>query len=241
MAIAFGDVLGSAFDSGVNSITLTTLVDAPSGSLIVGGVGLYKAGSVLSLSISDDGEALTYATDQFVTPYSGDTNYTVAIFSALSPSTLIAGTNITIGWTGGGAAFAITACGVFFTGMDVSTPLDAVGSGSGGSLGAGSTFTTSVTSTNPDDVIVGYAWVDFSAGTASAGTGWTDAIDFQNTIDSNTAILLYQIVTGSAGTHSPNGAFSGGNPFVAVAAAYKAAGGGPPPPTVKQLAALGVG
>lgn len=241
MAAAFGDVLGTAFDSGVNTITLTTLVDAPSGSLIVGGVGLYKAGSVLSLSISDDGEGLTYNTDQFVTPYSGDTNYTVAIFSALSPSTLIAGTNITIGWTGGGAAFAITACAVFFTGMDVSTPLDAVGSGSGGSLGGGSTWTTAVTTTNPDDVIVGYAWVDFEAGSGSAGSGWRDAVDFTNPIDTNTAMLVYQIISGSTGTKSPNGAFSGGNPYVAVAAAYKAAGGGPPAPTVKTLATLGVG
>lgn len=233
MALAFGASIGTKVDSTVSSTSFTTTAAVASGGLIVVGGGWYNPGVTASMS----GGGLTWQTDVSVTPYA-DPGYRVAFFSAYAPSGLSFGTSLTL--TLSGTAFDISLAGVYVTGSDTTTWKDAVGAGS---ASTGGTWTTSLTTTNADDVVFGYAWVDFTTSSATPGSGWTEAADFTNPFDTNTITMVYQIVS-STGSYSPNGVFAatgGGSPYVAVAAAYKAAGGGPPASTAKKLAALGVG
>lgn len=223
MALAFGAALGTKAASGVSTTNFATTGSVASGGLIVAGVGLYKNGTVTSVTVS--GGSLTWQTDKFVTPYATDANYTVALASAYAPVGLASSTTLTLTLNGGGTAFAVTFGAVYFTGSDSITWLDVANTGAG--VNGSQHWTSNITTTNAADAVVGYGWIDLSAGSDTPDTagGWVEALDFQNTIDSNTAAMVYRLVS-STGTYSPNGTFTGGGPYVTVAAAYKEAAAG---------------
>jgi hypothetical protein len=194
MALAFGGALGSVATTGVTTTNFATTANVTAGGLIVAAAGLYKNGSVTSLTVSGGG--LTWQVDKFATPNGADLNYVVAEFSAIAPVGLSSGTTLTLTLNGGGGCFDLGFCAVYFTGTDAVTWRDVAGAGSAGAAAA---WTTSVTSTNADDVIVGFAWRE----------SWSTADH-----------------VASATTYSPNGTFGGGAQTTAVAVAYKAAAGG---------------
>jgi hypothetical protein len=221
MALAFGGALGSVATTGVTTTNFATTANVTAGGLIVAAAGLYKNGSVTSLTVSGGG--LTWQVDKFATPNGADLNYVVAEFSAIAPVGLSSGTTLTLTLNGGGGCFDLGFCAVYFTGTDAVTWRDVAGAGSAVAAAA---WTTSVTSTNADDVIVGFAWREsWSTADHLPGAGWTQGVEFTNATDPCDYVLVYQIVA-SATTYSPNGTFGGGAQTTAVAVAYKAAAGG---------------
>jgi hypothetical protein len=221
MALAFGGALGSVATTGVTTTNFATTANVTAGGLIVAGAGLYKNGSVTSLTVSGGG--LTWQVDKFATPNGGDLNYVVAEFSAIAPVGLSSGTTLTLTLNGGGGCFDLGFGAAYFTGTDAVTWRDVAGAGSAGAAAA---WTTSVTSTNADDVIVGFAWREsWSTADHVPGAGWTQGLEFTNATDPCDYVLVYQVVS-SATAYSPNGTFGGGAQSTSVAVAYKAAAGG---------------
>jgi hypothetical protein len=229
MALAFGATLGTGGSVEGTSTTLTTGSAVPAGGLIVTGCGFYKNDSISSATVSGGG--LTWQADKFVSPFT-DTAYVVALNSAAAPSGLASGTTLTVSLVGD--AFAPLFAAVYFTGAATSSWLDLAGAGSGATSAS---WTTSVTTTNADDVVVGFVWTDGGSASEGPGAGWTEDADF--TGGGANAAMVHQIFT-TTGAKTPNGTLSASGNYAAVAAAYKSAAGGGGV-TVKKLPALGVG
>ena len=210
MAIALDQSLGSVGDAGGDStIVFTTSAAVAANGFIVLGIGAWAdVGTVASVS----GGGLTWTVDRstnithFTTP---------SIASAPAPSGLASSTAITVTFSATPASQHV--CGASFTGVDLSTPQDVVGTTQSVTGAAG--WSTGNLTVAAGSLIVG---INFNEGnlTSTATSPATELYDF-NASGTERLTMAYRIES-SAGTVAVAGTLSSTSNHAGVGVAYKA-------------------
>jgi hypothetical protein len=165
--------------------------------------------------MSVSGGGLTWTVDR--QQKAAGNNARVAVASAPAPSGLASGVVLTATFPGPVGHGLIAAAS--FTGIAAASPVDATAS----STGSGTAWSTSVTTINSDDLVIGFSTIDANA-TSTAATPNTEIHDFGNTAYYGWATTVYRIET-TSGAKVTNGTWSsssGATGSVTIAVAYKA-------------------
>lgn len=214
-SIAFDKDLGSKGENTNGAkATLTTAAAAAVGSRVFVFVNWNNGSRTLS---SVSGGGLTWTVDRQA---KDTTNYHGAIASASAPLGLAAGTVITAAFSASVTRGLIAAAS--FTGIASSSPRDATGSSSQGGV---ATWSASVTTTNANDLVLGWSGIDANATRTSTATSPSLEIhDFGNASYGARATSVYQIES-TTGANTVSGfwtAGTGATANVTVVAAYRA-------------------
>jgi Abnormal spindle-like microcephaly-assoc'd, ASPM-SPD-2-Hydin len=211
-AIAFDKNLGSKGEN-VNSATmmLTTTAPAAPNTRVFVLVDWYHASRTLT---SVSGGGLTWSVDvQAIDP----TRYHAAVASANAPIGLPAGTVITATFSGSVVHGLIAAAS--FTGVASTSPLDATATNT---QGTGASWTGSVTTTNPTDLVIGWSGID-GATTSTPTAPNIEIHDLSDSIYWESETSVYRIES-TPGSKTVNGTWantSNSTANVTVVAAYK--------------------
>lgn len=209
-----GVSLGTNTVSGASTtVTLNTASTVPSNSFLVLEVGWFHSSATLS---SVSGGSLTWNIDKQL---HGGVNDNLAIVSAQAPSGLASGTTITA--TFSASVDGRSMGGYSFTNVASSSALDVVAPGS--TANPASTWdSTSVSTTNANDLLIGVGTIDGTSTTMTPGTGYTELLDWNNAAD-QTYEIIYRNVTSTGSYNASGTAASGTGRQIGLMAAYKAA------------------
>lgn len=225
MALAFGAALGNnaTFSPGtaVNNRAFTTGTAVPSGGHVIVGAAWYADSNGATYSSLSGG--LTWSVDHIATPLVSDTNFTIALFSAPAPSGLASTTTITLTLTAN--AYGLNLGGIYATGVATSSYEDGTSVATGHTAADG-VWGSTITTTNADDLLVGYGYFEGDSITSTPATNYTEALDWAHATTGNSQTMVYRIVS-STGSYTPGGTFSSATTQkMSVAVAYKADTGG---------------
>lgn len=206
--------LGTANNSAVTTLNLTTTNPVAAGGLIVFAAGRFNVTTTVTLAASGGG--LTWT----ATPTAGVTNssYRVYLFWAFAPAGLPAASTLTITAS---SASDITAAAVSYLGVD--TVGTAVASGTG--TGAATAWGAGAVAGSAGDLYVGVAAGDAGAARTSTPTGpAVERIDFFGAT-SGGSLTIADKLAGSA-SDLVAGAWSANISHGSIGVAFKAAAGG---------------
>jgi len=214
-AITFNGSLGTKSDNvGSNNITLTTTGAAAPGSRVFVFVNWTQA--TRTLSSVTGGAGLTWTIDTQAKATNGNTR--AAIASVYAPNGLPANTLITATFTGSVTHGLIAAASS--TGIAQTSPVDVVNANTqAGVVG----WTCSVTTTNPNDLVLGWSGIDANATSTSTAPN----VEIQDFGDANYymwSTSVYRIES-TAGAKTVNGIWSrntSATSNLTLCAAYKA-------------------
>ncbi len=212
-AIAFDKNLGTKSENAKGTkATLTTTAAAAAGSRVFVIVNWNHASRMLS---SVSGGGLTWTIDRQAKDTS---NFHGAIASAAAPAGLAAGTVMTATFSASVTKGLMAAAS--FTGIASTSPLDAAGSNVQGGAAA---WTASVTTTNANDLVLGWSGIDTNA-TSTPTAPSAEIQDFGQASYHGWATSVYRIEA-TAGAKTVSGTWSrtsGATANVTVVAAYRA-------------------
>jgi hypothetical protein len=212
-AIAFDRSLGTKTDNvAATTMTLTTSGAAVPGARVFVLVSWSHSTRTLT---SVSGGGLTWTVDRQQKAAGNDAR--VAIASAAAPSGLASGTTLTATFSGSVTHGLIAAAS--FTGIATSAPVDATAS----ATGSGTAWSTSVTTTNANDLVLGFSTIDANA-TSTPSASNTEVHDFGDVNYYGWATSVYRIET-TTGAKIVSGTWSsstGSTGSVTIAVAYKA-------------------
>jgi hypothetical protein len=211
-AIALDKTLGQfAENASASTIKLTTSAAAASNTRVFVFVDWYSGSGTLS---SLSGGGLSWSVD--VQAKDG-TGYHTAIASASAAAGLASSTVLTATFSGSVTPGLIAAAS--FTGIASTSPLDVKATNLQGGVAA---WTGSVTTTNANDLVIGWSGIDKLTTTTAASPN-LKIFDFGNTYLGEAAAAEYQIDT-TTGSKTVNGTWasaSGATANSTVLAAYK--------------------
>jgi hypothetical protein len=211
--ISFDKSLGTKTEN-VNSatMTLTTSGAAVAGARVILFVSWTHSTRTL-ISVSGGGLTWTIDRQQKAT----GNNARVAVASAAAPSGLASGVVLTATFSGPVGHGLIAAAS--FKGIAASAAVDATGS----ATATGTAWTASVTTTNANDLVIGFSTIDANA-TSTAAAPNTEIHDFGNVSYYGWATSVYRIesTTGAKTTNGTWSSSSGSTGSVTIVIAYKA-------------------
>ena len=211
-SIAFDRSLGTKSENVANNkMTLTTSGAAAPNARVFLFVSWHHGSRTLT---SVSGGGLTWTVD---VQAKDTTNYRAGIASASAPAGLPAGTAITATFSGS-VTHGLVA-GASFTGIAPSAALDGT---SGGSQAGVTGWTRTVTTTNANDLVLGWSGIDRNTTSTPAAPN-TEIHDFGNAAFGEWATSVYRIES-TAGQKTVSGTWlsaSGATANITVAAAYR--------------------
>lgn len=203
--------LGTGLDK-TSPFTMNTSADVPSGALVVCCIGFIKTGSgAVTLSVSD-GVGLTWTQDKYTNAdvASSTFNIGIAVFSAPAPSGLASGTTVTVGVAGGTADLGVYLGMMYLTGVDTGASRVDVTAGQVRDVGvATSTWSsTSASTTNANDGLVGAAWADDTSTSSTPGGSFSEVFDVHDVtgLDWSLTGVFSEVL--STGSYSATGTWS---------------------------------
>jgi Abnormal spindle-like microcephaly-assoc'd, ASPM-SPD-2-Hydin len=210
--ISFDKSLGTKTENANGAtMTLTTSGAAVAGARVFVFVSWTHSTRTLT---SVTGGGLTWTVDR--QQKATGNNARVAIASAAAPTGLASGVVLTATFSGPVTHGLIAAAS--FTGVATTAPVDATGS----ATGTGTAWSGSVTTTNANDLVLGFSTIDANATSAPTAPN-TEIHDFGNTSYYGWATSVYRIET-TTGTKTVNGTWSsssGSTGSVTIVVAYK--------------------
>jgi hypothetical protein len=197
------------------TVAVTTTTAAAASSKIIAVVGWWANLSVTLTGVS--GGSLNWNIDKTASNAGGDR---IAIVSADSSGSLASGTTLTATFSSnvaGGRSMAAMS----FTGVATGSTYD--GTNSNNNTTGSAWDSGSISTTNNNDLLIGYGLSDLGTGTGSASpdANWNEVHDWGDATAATNWESVYRVVS-STGSYTAGGTFTTGTTHLGAAVAYKA-------------------